>query len=495
MNNLSKNGIFVMVSFFLGVAINYAYNVSMGWLLAPEQYGMLGVSLSFITILSMFVTFAFPYTVTRFISGKHETSVKHKVFKSSLAANLAIAFFTSAILYFGYISGIIDLGANYNLLIICIVIATILNAGFAIYRSVLQGTFRFEWFASIEVIVNFTKIVSAVILVSMGLGAFGAVVSFPISIFIGLVIAIFLTKNFKFWKTGGWADSSIYHFAFPMFFGTLGITLLMNIDIIGVKFLTAGILSDGLSGYYKASLVLAQLPVFLAMAFMGLLFPYISKHSENELYASKSIKYGALFILPVALVIASIPDAFISLMFPLEYLKGATALAIVAIGMAFLVLIIVFANIFQARNAPRIPAIVLSLAVIVEIISLVILVPLHGIIGAAISTTIACSLGCIVLVGFYLHVYEFKLDSPAILKTLLSFCILLLTIHIIPHTGSLLLIADLFLCAIIYFVMLAFFNLLTEDDLSIFFDGLPDHKSINQLAEIVRGIVSKLNRV
>jgi hypothetical protein len=43
--------------------------------------------------------------------------------------------------------------------------------------------------------------------------------------------------------------------------------------------------------------------------------------------------------------------------------------------------------------------------------------------------------------------------------------------------------------------MLAFFNLLTEDDLSIFLDGLPDHKSINQLAEIVRGIVSKLNRV
>jgi O-antigen/teichoic acid export membrane protein len=228
---------------------------------------------------------------------------------------------------------------------------------------------------------------------------------------------------------------------------------------------------------------------------MGLLFPYISKHSENELYASKSIKYGVLFIFPIALVIASIPDAFISLMFPLEYLKGATALAIVAIGMAFLVLIIVFANIFQARNAPRIPAIVLSLAVIVEIISLVILVPLHGIIGAAISTTIACSLGCIVLVWFYLHIYEFKLDSPAILKTLLSFCILLLTIHIIPHKGSLLLIADLFLSAIIYFVMLAFFNLLTEDDLSIFLDGLPDHKNINQLAEIVRGIVSKLNRV
>ena len=111
---------------------------------------------------------------------------------------------------------------------------------------------------------------------------------------------------------------------------------------------------------------------------MGVMFPYISKHTENDQYSLKSIKYAGLFILPISLVIAVDPDPFILLAFPLEYIAGAHALGIVAPGMGLLAMVVVFTNIFQARHAPKIPAVVLSIAVTIEIILLIWLIPGMG---------------------------------------------------------------------------------------------------------------------
>ena len=494
MTNPSKNSFFMFAAFIIGALTNYTFNVGMGWLLTPEQYGMLGVSVSFLIIFSLFVTSAFPLTVTKFISGENEESVKHRVFKSALIANITIAIILSLLFYFSYYTGIIKLGAEYNLLVISIIIATIFTSVMVVYVSILQGTFQFKSFGAIGIITALIKLISGVILVYLGLGALGAVLSLPISVFIGLILAVILTKDFKFLKTKGWAGSNVYFFALPMFFGTLGTTLLMNIDLLGVKFLTQGALSDVLSGYYRAALILAQIPMFVVGALMSVIFPYISKHTENDKYASKSIKYAALFILPMALVIAAAPDAFISLMFPSEYLAGSQALGIVAIGMGFLVLVMVLTFIFQARHKPKVPATVLSIAVIIEIISLTQLVPSYGIIGAATSTTIACAFGFAVLAIQYIRIYRYKLDHIAIIKTLVSFCILLSLIYILPHQSILLFICDLILSAIIYFVVLAVFNLITQEDVSIFFSGLPAKKSVISIEQIISKFINVVNR-
>ncbi|WP_445475516.1 oligosaccharide flippase family protein [Methanococcoides methylutens] len=485
----------MFVAFFVGALLNYAFNVIMGWMLTPAQFGMLGVSASFLLILSLFVTSAFPLTTTKFISGKHDVVTKHRVLKSALMANFGIAILLSIVFYVGYKTDIINLGASYNLLVICILLATIFTAMSVIYISILQGTFRFRSFALIGITTIFAKLMSGVILVKMGLGALGAVLSFPISVLIGLSLAVLLTKDFTFWKTKGWSDSNIYFFALPMFFGTLGTTLLMNINIIGVKFLTEVALSDALSGYYRAALILAQLPIFIVGALMSVLFPYISTHQENDRYTSKSIKYGALFIIPLTLVIAAVPEAFITVMFPAEYIASAPALSIVSIGMGFLVMTMIFTNIFQARNVPRVPAIVLPLAVMIEIILLIALVPSYGIVGAAGSTAIACSIGCIVLAGLYVRTYKLKMEYTSIVKTLVSFSILLLALYNLPHMGLFPLVGSLTLSGIIYLLVLAGFGLLTEEDASIFLDGMPEHKAITPIAEMTSMVIRKLNRV
>jgi len=495
LTNPTRNSIIMFFAFIIGALVNYVYNISMVWLLTPEQYGMLGVSISFLIILSLFVTSAFPLTVTKFISGEHDVFIKHRVFKSALSANITIAVILSVLFYFGYTTGIIDLGEDYYLLVICIILSTIITSIMIVYASILQGTFRFSAFAGIGVIAIFGKLIVAIVLVQMGLGAFGAILGLPISAFIGLILIVILTKDFTFHKTKGWAGSNVFFFALPMFFGTLGTTLLMNIDIIGVKFLTEGALSDTLSGYYRAALILAQLPVFLAGALMSVMFPYISKHTGNDLYSLKSIKYSALFILPVSLVIAAVPDAFILLIFPPEYITGALALGIVAPGLGFLAMIMVFTNIFQARHAPKIPAIVLSAAVVIEIISLIRLIPDHGITGAAASTTIACGFGVSVLAIWYIRMYKYKPDYFTVVKTVVTFSLLILLAYIFPGGGSIVFICYLVFLAGVYFILLAIFSLLSEEDISIFISGLPEHRVVTSAGQAVMRLVIWLNRL
>ena len=87
----------MLVVFIIGALLNYSYNIAMGWLLLPDQYGILGVAISLLSILSLFVASAFPFTVAKFLSENNENSAKHRIFKSSLIGNLIIALLISFI--------------------------------------------------------------------------------------------------------------------------------------------------------------------------------------------------------------------------------------------------------------------------------------------------------------------------------------------------------------------------------------------------------------
>jgi O-antigen/teichoic acid export membrane protein len=182
------------------------------------------------------------------------------------------------------------------------------------------------------------------------------------------------------------------------------------------------------------------------------------------------------------------------MMFPAEYLQSATALSVVAIGMGGLTMIMVFTNIFQARNAPRIPAIVLSLAVIIEILSLLRLVPQYGILGAATSTATACLFGAIVLGWLQIRTYNIEMDYRSMLKAVVSIGIMLLVLRTFPHDNLFSLIVDIILCIMIYLIVLAAGNLLTEEDLSIFFAGFSENRAIAAIEGILIKTIKKLNR-
>ncbi len=462
----------MLVVFVIGALLNYSYNIAMGWLLLPDQYGILGVAISLLSILSLFVASAFPFTVAKFLSEDNENSVKNRVFKSSLAGNLIIALLISFIFYALYEFGIIHLGGTYRPFVLLIMLGLVFSSIGGVYSSALQGMFRFKKFGFVGIISTLAKLIFAILLVSLGFGAMGAFSGIIASTIAGLLLAVIFSSDFKYWKTEGWADKKIYSFALPIFFGTFFMTLLMNLDILGVKFLSENVFSDKLTGYYRSALILAELPVFAVGALMGAMFPYISKYSStNNNYSNKTLKYAVLIICPISIALFAIPSSMMALVFPPSYAAAADALGMLALGMGLFVVITVLSGIFQAMHQPRVPAIILMLSIVADIIALVFLVPQYGIFGAAASTTIACIIGFLGLAVAYLKYEILEIDLNKVLKILISYILFGTLVFILPHDTKLLTIIDLLSSSILYVLVLFLLRLLKDEDIKMIMSG------------------------
>lgn len=468
----SRDSLLMMLVFVIGAILNYTYNVAMGWLLSPDQYGILGVATSFLAILSLFANSAFPLTVTKFLSEGNDDREKHRVFKSSLVGNFGLALLVSFFFYALYASGILRLESMYKPFVLLIILTLIFSSIGGVYTSALQGMFRFKKYGLIGITTTFIKLISAVFLVLIGLGVTGAFFGFIAGAIAGLLLASVFTSDFKYWKTKGWVYRKIYPLAFPMFFGTFFMTLLMNLDLLGVKFLSEQVLSDTLTGYYRSALILAELPVFVIGALMSAMFPYISRYSsDNHNYSDKTLKYAILLICPLSIVLFVIPSSMIALVFPPSYAAASDALGILAMGMFFFVIITALVGIFQAMHRPKVPAIILMLSIAVDAIALIFLVPGYGILGAAASTTIACAAGLVGLAGVYLKYGFVKLDHTQAIKAFMAFILLGIIVFVFPHETKLLTLVDLIFSAALYIIILFVFGLLKGEDMKLIMDG------------------------
>ncbi|RLG22667.1 hypothetical protein DRN72_01290, partial [Methanosarcinales archaeon] len=89
--NISKHSTVMLISFVVASLLNYVFNVSMGWILTPAEYGMLGVFLSLSYILSVFVSSGIPPSIALSLSSskQKQTDVK-KTIETGIFANIVI---------------------------------------------------------------------------------------------------------------------------------------------------------------------------------------------------------------------------------------------------------------------------------------------------------------------------------------------------------------------------------------------------------------------
>ena len=459
-------------------------NVGLGWLLVPREYGVYGVSIALLTILSFFVVSGFPIAASKLIS-EETCKDELRIFKTSLTGNILLGLFVSIIFWF--ISGFLPL-EDYRFLIFIVILMTILASVKSVYQSTLQGFFRFKEMGALSILEVFLKLIFGVGLVYLGFGAFGAVTGLFIAGLVSLFVLFFLFRDFKFWRVRGW-EKRVLFFTFPVFLGMLGFTLIQNLDILVLKFVSYGD-PDRLAGLYQASLLIARVPFFLTGTFMMAVFPFISR-DNNNIYSRVSLKYVMLFIFPVSIAITLKPNAFLYLVYPVSYAEAAPVLRVLALGMGFFTIITVLSNIFQASGKPEIPARLLLITSGLQLSLLLILVPVIGIVGAALATLLACLIGTIGLAYYYWKIYGIEIKISA-LTSLLMFSFL---VRLLPFHNRLEIIASSVIAFGVYMLLLAAFKLLRVEDINILMEALPTHPFTLSVARNIKSMVYYLNNI
>lgn len=148
-----------------------------------------------------------------------------------------------------------------------------------------------------------------------------------------------------------------------------------------------------------------------------------------------------LFVLPLCIGIAIFSKPILELLFGGAFIYGAGALTILVVGMTFYTLFAVSASIAQGIGHPRLPMYILLIGTLINLVLNIIMVPVYGIEGSALATTIATFIIMLLSLWKTFQITNVKLPYTAFWKITLASIITGIPLILIPNTITGLIIA------------------------------------------------------
>ena len=375
-------------------ALNYGYSTSLTWLLPAHAYSVFVSGQVMLTVCGTIAGAWLPWLIAQGIAESPDNAVGRRASISFAALLGCLQGLVAGVVVF-VVAGQFSSGPTQLLLS--------LSAGLiflsAISVGYLQGLERFSLLASFLVGEVTVKVAFGMLFVLGGVGALGALAGFGLSSIVVISGGALvmrgdlrwcgaLLRRRDLWRRAGWL----------LCIQTI-IVVFVNLDI-----LLAGVLMEpGVDlARYQVSTILGRIPLPLTLALATAVFPELS---ASQARSRPALRASARFFLrttvPVALVIATLPQAVIDLLFPSSYegisaLLPITATTGVLLSAAYLTAIVYLAG-RRFRSAARLLAIGLTLHATAIVAGLT----LGGIRGLALGAAIggACMLALLLFKG------------------------------------------------------------------------------------------------
>ena len=202
-------------------------------------------------------------------------------------------------------------------------------------------------------------------------------------------------------------------------------SIIMNVDLLIVK---SYVIDGSDAGYYTGAVNFAKIPYYLLTAVFLVLLPVISSyHSEGKIKeARKEIKTIlntiSATVFPVVIIICCSAEKLLEVFYKPEYAYAGTSLIYLMLGTFLLGMIVLINMIISAINKKLFTSIVAIFMVISDVTLCLILTPLEGINGAAISNlctnSVACMLSIIYLIKYFGNVFDINIVKNVLISFL-----------------------------------------------------------------------------
>ena len=348
-DSLFQDSTILVVAALASGGINYLFQIAMGRLLRPENYGLFG-SLFSLTYLATVVSAGVGYCATKYMSNLSDdrrpgfmTGFSLRV--GVLAAVLLITLLAAA----PAIAEFLDI--EDTTFIVLVIISLTLSLFVGLNSDALRGVQRFSAMGMIDVSIASIKFLAGVMLVTLGFGVYGAMGALIGATLFGVVLSTYFLREYY----AGEGDSfesfgNVYRYALPSILVAFCFTVPTNADIVLVK----SMFTAGKTGVYTAVSVFGKILVFLPDGISSALFPKVSSsHASGE--ETKHLLYRALLYTGVlagglAGVMALFPDLLLTLIFGTSYARGDMLLPWYGAMVAVFSLNLVFLNFTHARG-------------------------------------------------------------------------------------------------------------------------------------------------
>ncbi|MFB6144813.1 MAG: oligosaccharide flippase family protein, partial [Candidatus Nanohaloarchaea archaeon] len=316
-DDLFQDSSILVVATVIGGGFNYLYQIAMGRMLGPEQYGVFG-ALFGLTYLIGVMSKGTGIVTTRYISKHTQQEAKKflRDFQLRVSAFMFVAF-AGLMLVSGYILDFIKF--DDPVLLAIVVASALLGPVKAVNFNTLRGLQRFKAQGGLQVLQFALKLVLGVSLVALGYGLYGALGSLLITGVLTLAITVYYLRD-MYSATGSYSEmSEVYRYVLPSVLAGFCLSVPANLDVIIVKNLFA----SSQAGLYTSATVLGKIILFLPGGIVGAMFPKVSEnHSSGG--TTNHLLYKALFftggLAASAVVFYTLfPRLIVGLMFGSEY--------------------------------------------------------------------------------------------------------------------------------------------------------------------------------
>ncbi len=475
----ARGSVILLLSFITVAGFNYAFAITMSYLLPVEDYGLLGVVQTILLFGSTVVGAGFPWALTRTIAATARPEAGAAVFQAALIGNAVIGLAIAVLLPLATWQGWLPFGSQYRvpMLLAGATIATLATTG--VFTAMLQGLLRFGQLGLTRIAEVVVKFGAGILLVVLGYGGNGAVGAFLGAALLSTIFAAFALRGVPLWRSEGGLGTRLRELSRsvgPLFIGQICLAALINVDIIGLKLFSPAGLSDQFAGEYQAAVTLTRIPIYLTMALLNAVFPFISRQTPRSAlansYATLALKYLLLFLVPLDFIFLIIPRPLIRFFFSAAFDTSATPMAIAAAGTIILVLLYGLAMLLQAAGQLRVQAWALPVTLAAELAALYILVPRLETRGAGLALALAGVCGLVLLLPTTLHTYALRVPPRAAASYVAALTIFALLLRGFPDEGRFLTVSAIVVAGGSYLLLLIVLGLLRAEDVALLSDGL-----------------------
>ena len=486
-NKLVRGSLIILIGNIIFRIGGYIYRFLMAILLGPTAYGILGITLPFQGIFQTLSAGGLPPAIAKYVA-EYEAVGEHDMARHTIYTALKIMVFLG--LFFGVLMiFVVAPWLSYHYLHKPLALIPLQIVGLITPFSVIVGAFRgaFQGFYKMEYIVytraveQLGMILCATAFVLIGLSTIGALWGTVLGYSFSVVSAIYIFKvhmpkyipkeseDFKFtYKDELRLATTLVKFSIPVIITAIAEMLIYNIcTIVMGRFLTF----DDI-GFFAAADPIARLPLIISVSIATTILPASSEAFKLkdidmlQKYVSEAYKFSLLFVVPMCVGLALFASPTLRLLYFKNpaYVAGASALAILSLGMTFYSIFAISTSIIQGISNPRIPMYILVGGAIVTGILNWIMVPTMGIAGGALATSIACFLMMVPCIYFVFKLTKTKAPVKSIVKIITASLIMGAFALIIPKS-TLYLLPGIIACIVVYFFCLIFIRFFEKDDI------------------------------
>lgn len=486
-NKLIRGSFIILIGNIIFRLGGHIYRFLMAILLGPTAYGILGITLPFQGIFQTLSAGGLPPAIAKYVAeyeAVNEKDMARQTIYTALKIMVILGLFFGVLMIFVVAPWLADHYLHKPAALIPLQIVGLITPFSVIvgaFRGAFQGVYKMEYIVYTRAVEQLGMILFATAFVLIGLSTVGALWGTVLGYSLSVVAAVYIFKfhmgkfipeaseNFVFTKKDELKlAGTLVKFSIPVIITAIAEMLIYNIcTIVMGRFLTF----DDI-GFFAAADPIARLPLIISISIATTILPASSEAfklkdiQSLQKYVSEAYKFSLLFVVPMCVGLALFASPTLRVLYFKNpaYVAGASALAILSIGMTFYSIFAISTSIIQGIGNPRIPMYILVGGAIVTGILNWIMVPTMGIAGGALATSIACLLMMIPCIFFVFKLTKTKAPTSAIVKIIMSSLIMSIFALIIPKT-TLWLFPGIFACIIVYFFALIFTKFFQKDDI------------------------------